>query len=287
MNENNEIIVNLLVNKGDLKDFGKIQEQIPRGYNAISIKSKNSIFTYKNSIIKFLWMNMPPEAQFTVSYKLVPEGTIPDDQAFLISGTFSYAESERTKTINIAERNVDLSSFSGDELVAQGTTTEPEPTQTATAVVIPATQTNSNNTLADNNETSSQTYQEEPKKTTTTKANVDYSKNNVLDYVPENEGVPQPADGVRYKVQIAAGHKLVGKNYFKRLNVTDAVQTEIHDGWHKYTIGNFILYKDARDYRIYVWNNTPIHDAFVAAYNNGMRITVQEALMIANQKWYK
>jgi hypothetical protein len=90
LNENNEIIVNLMVNKGDLKDYGKIQEQVPIGYTAESIKSKNSIFTFKNHIIKFLWMNMPAEPQFIVSYKLVPESNNIPDQAFIISGNFSY-----------------------------------------------------------------------------------------------------------------------------------------------------------------------------------------------------
>ena len=110
MNENNEVIVNLLINKGELNGFGKVQEQIPVGYRAESIKSKNSIFTYKNHIVKFLWMNMPNSSgddNFVVSYKLIPEGEIPDEE-FQIVGTFSYAESDRTKTINIAERSVDL-----------------------------------------------------------------------------------------------------------------------------------------------------------------------------------
>ncbi len=290
LNDKNEVIVNLLINKGDLREFGKIQEQIPRGYNAVSLKSKNSIFTYKNGIIKFLWMNMPPEQQFTVSYKLIPEAEVPD-QAFIISGTFSYAENERTKTINIAERNVDISTFTGDEVLAQNTP-EPEPEITApietvttpepTPVIEPTPEPVQQPVAEATPVTPAETYTQ-PATTTYQNTNTNTSYTNTP---TTYDNMPMVAEGVRYRVQIAAGHKLVNQNYFKKLNITDPVQTEIHDGWHKYTIGNFMIYKDARDYRIYVWNNTPIHDAFVAAYNNGIRITVQEALMIANQNWY-
>lgn len=289
LNDNNEVIVNLMINKGELKDFGKIQEQIPRGYKAISLRSKNSIFTSKNQIIKFLWMNMPSEEQFVVSYKLVPEGEVPD-QAFLIVGTFSYAENERTKTINIAERAVDMSSFSGDELVAQNnqaTETETNPDETTsggtaavqTGVIAALTTTDTQTSNTDNSYNANSQNNE-----SITQADTDAVPAHSL---PALTSIPMPENGVGYRVQVAAGHKLVKKNYFKKLNVTDDVQTEIHEGWHKYTIGNFNHYKDARDYRVYVWNNTPINDAFVAAYNSGLRITVQEALMIANQKWYK
>lgn len=312
LNENNEVIVNLLVNKGDLREFGKIQEQIPRGYRAESIRSKNSIFTFKNSIVKFLWMNMPPDPQFLVSYKLVPEGDIPD-QAFLITGTFSYAENERTTSINIAERNVDLAAFTSDELVAQ-TNTQPDETTNTTTDNTTQTQDLANNTTSDqtaqtnvttdvSDVTTTQqdqtqqtdladntTTNQQPDENTTAVLTDNQQEENTQNYMENLAGVtdiPLPDNGVTYRVQIAAGHKLVNKDYFKRLNITDEVQVEIHEGWHKYTIGNFMVYRDARDYRQYVWNNTPIHDAFVAAYNSGLRITVQEALMIANQKWYK
>ncbi len=274
LNDNNEIIVNLLINKGDLTGFGKVQEQIPTGYKAESLRSKNSIFTFKNSIIKFLWMNMPNDPQFVVSYKLIPEGNIPDDEAFIITGTFSYEENKRTKTINIADRKVDLDNFKGDELVATTTkpkeqenpTTQQEST-TKTSTVITQPEETATNVVADNTQPETQT-----------------PSGNLSDitYTPSPD-----QNGIAYRVQIAAGHNLVSEKYFKKLNITDEVQIEIHQGWHKYTVGNFPIYRDARDYRIYIWNNTPIHDAFVAAYNNGMRITVQEALMIANQKWYK
>ncbi|RLD60330.1 MAG: hypothetical protein DRJ01_09850 [Bacteroidetes bacterium] len=289
LNENNEVIVNLLINKGDIDKFGKIQEQVPVGYNAISIKSKNSIFTFKNHIVKFMWMNMPSSPQFTVSYKLVPINGIPD-QAFLIAGTFSYAENERTKIIDIAERNIDVSKFDTEKLVAEVKPQQTETQETKTEEVVKeTTEQTQTELLAENKEEKTQV---EPEKETKQEIRNEQkqTEKTVTQKVtkePQVTSVPTPEQGVTYRVQIAAGHKLVKSSYFKKFNITDNVQTEIHQGWHKYTVGEFVKYKEARNYRIYIWNNTPINDAFVSAYNNGQRITVQEALMIANQKWYQ
>ncbi|MBI2281042.1 MAG: hypothetical protein HYU68_10195 [Bacteroidetes bacterium] len=97
---------------------------------------------------------------------------------------------------------------------------------------------------------------------------------------------PTAEKGVTYKVQVGAGHQNVSKNYFaSKFNVSDAIAIESHEGWIKYVIGKFNEYKEARDKRNDVRNN--IKTAFVTAYNQGRRITVQEALMISNQKWYQ
>lgn len=279
VNENNEVIVNILVSKTDLTEFGKIQEQIPRGYQATAIRSKNSIFTANGTVIKFLWMNMPKDKQFVVSYKLTPEETGTLDPSFSIVGTFSYAESERTHTRNITEQEIDLSTFVGDDLVAE---TIPEPVETVPEPEPEPEPDESQSVVGNETPEPEITENNQPEETP------DHSdENSNYGNFADIANIPTPENGVGYRVQIAAGHNLVGDTYFTKLNITDDVQIEIHDGWHKYTIGNFDMYRDARDYRVYVWNNTPIHDAFVAAYNNGLRITVQEALMIANQKWYK
>jgi len=99
---------------------------------------------------------------------------------------------------------------------------------------------------------------------------------------------PEKNSDVTYRIQIAAGHKLVNiKKYFKKFKLNEDVSVDLHQGWHKYTIGSYYDYRSARNARLDIWNRTTIDDAFVTAYNNGIRITVQEALMIANQKWYK
>ena len=112
INENNEIIVNLLVNKKDLNKFGKIQELIPKGYKAVSVKSNNAMFVYNSRlhIVKFMWMNLPKTPQFVVSYKLVPIKDIPDE-SFIITGEMFYAVNNVTNTIDVVERGIDLMKY--------------------------------------------------------------------------------------------------------------------------------------------------------------------------------
>ena len=71
----------------------------------------------------------------------------------------------------------------------------------------------------------------------------------------------------------------------KRFGLT-GVRTEMADGFTKCIFGNHGEYKSARDSRENA-KGKGVSDAFVAAYNSGKRITVQEALMITSQKWYR
>ena len=257
----NEYQVNLLVNKGNKEKFAKIQEMVPEGYSAVAIESKKAIFTFKDQTVKLLWMNLPADSYFVVTYKLVPNEGVTDKPT--MEGSFSYIENDNTLSINIIEKDVDLQNVSKENLLAilstnDGTLTEPmdyvQPQDFSGEVKIEIA------------ESALKLIREDTKLT------------NML----------EPESGIYYRVQIAAGHRPININrYFNKYNLDKEVRTEFHEGWRKYSVGSFYVYKAARDYRIHIWNTTTINDAFVSAYNEGKRITVQEALMVSNHEWYR
>lgn len=108
--KNGEVIVNIMVSKGDFNRYGKVQERIPSGYRVENIKSHNAIFVYneRQNMVKYMWMNMPSTSKFIVSYKLIPVKEIDDSNPFIIYGTFYYAVNNQTETVDIQERGIEL-----------------------------------------------------------------------------------------------------------------------------------------------------------------------------------
>jgi len=276
--DKNEYVVNILVNKGSTEKFAKIEEDVPQGFKAEAIRTKDAIFTFKDQKVKFLWMNLPPEQRFVVSYKLIPINKEEVKQLNL-KGTFSFIINEATQVIDIVQKEVDLSNLDPKNL--EGIIASvPAPTFSNLGTQnLEGQNTSTSYTEAgpDGGKEIPIKYQKIEEKKIATKRLIDLKS-----YMLE------PEKGVYFRVQVAAGHRPVDiKNYFKKFKLTQEVRTEEHEGWYKYSVGSFGSYKEARDYRVNLWKTTPITDAFVSAYNNGKRITVQEALMITNQKWVK
>jgi len=109
----NEYVVNILVNKGNKEKFAKIQETIPAGFTAVSIDNQDAIFTFKDQTVKMLWMNLPNDPYFVISYKLVPEPE--NNEKPNLSGTFSFIENDNTLSIDIEEKEVNLTNKSSEK----------------------------------------------------------------------------------------------------------------------------------------------------------------------------
>ena len=250
----NNFNVRLKVSQTNLEGFAKVVETIPTGFDAEVIDSKGGVFSYKEGEAKILWMAAPTDSEFEIAYKLI--STSANQTDYSISGVFSYLENDITQKQDLSATNFKFEPVSEEPIaeVLEEPVVEEEPI--AEVVEEPIV------------EEVPEVIEEEPsieEKITST---------------------PQPETGITYKVQIGAGHKKVSNDYFfKKFSLNEDYITEAHNGWIKYIVGKFSTYKEARDKRNSI--RAKIKTSFVTAYNKGQRITVQEALMISNQKWYK
>ncbi len=96
-------IVNILVCPAEVKKLARVEEQVPEGFMAESTNSAGSIFSFKSGIAKFLWMDLPEDPLFVISYRLKAE----TGQALVkgaLKGTFTYMENDVSRSIPIIEK---------------------------------------------------------------------------------------------------------------------------------------------------------------------------------------
>ena len=255
-----EMLVEVTVKKGMLRGFGKLQENLPEGFTAVAKENDDAIFTAKGRVAKFVWLNLPSKSEVTVSYRLLAPASASGD--YTVNGEFGYLMNDLTQraVVGLTTFTVNASSIAQTKPETAPVKTEPL-ASTTPATKPPVT-------------TPPVTAKPAPETVT-----AQTSK-------PKVTSMPAPESGITYKVQITAAHREVGKPYFvQRHHYEGDFSIERNDGWIKYVTGMFDRYKAARDQRqAYIDANYNFPGPFVTAYNNGERITVQEALMIAKQR---
>ena len=253
-----EMLVEVTVNKGAIRGFGKLQEVIPVGFTALEKTSSEAIFTAQDRIVKFVWLNLPAANELKVVYKL--REVTPSEAEHTVNGEFGYLLNDETQKAIVGSTNFYTGPKAMESQQMVATIPEVVPTPDPNKTVGSETTTGNN--------TTNTTAQTQGKGTIANR-------------------IPAPETGVTYKVQISAAHREVGAAYFaERHNYSGDFSIERHEGWIKYVTGRFGEYRSARDQRqAYVSGGNNFPGPFVTAYNNGDRVTVQEALMISNQKW--
>lgn len=252
----NEFTVEVTVNKGNASGFAKFLETLPAGFTATAGESQGASFSFTDQKVKYVWVSMPSKPEFKISYKVTVDAGVTGNQ--VIDGVFSFIENDETKKFTLTPSTVNIGGSGTTPPVVNNTPPVTTPTTTTTPTV-----TNT------------------PEPTIAKKTPV----------VPEKpisaSTIPSPQGNVNYRVQIMALHRAVeASTLAARYNINENVKTEMAEGFTKYTVGSHNEYKNARDAREEI-KNKGVVGPFVTAYNSGKRITVQEALMISNQKWYR
>jgi hypothetical protein len=265
-----EMLVEVTVQKGDIRGFGKLQETIPDGFTAVEKSSDEAIFTAQGRIVKFVWLNLPARPEVKVSYKLRANDR-PDGE-YRIDGEFGYLLNDETQKAVLGTSRFHIGERAWELLAQDGNNVQP------------VDATDPSLALREKQRTEEAARKEQ--EAAQAKAREEARAQNTPKPAPAPR-VQGPERGVTYKVQITAAHREVGKPYFQaRHRYSGDFQIERHQGWIKYVTGRFTEYREARDQRVrFVQAGHNFPGPFVTAYNNGERITVQEALAISNQTW--
>ncbi len=290
--ENGEYLVELEIEKGAHNSFGKIEEYVPEGFIASSNENNSGIFSFNKNVVKILWMALPKKADFKVSYNLKSSSDLLDQVR--LHGMFSYLKIDESVQLEMKASRFTNYYQPSEQLADESQKGDDEETISDNGESIEEKEVNSEET-ADNISEELESQEpvenlneivETPKET---KDNSNQSSNSEEEMVREITSIPAAEASINYKVQIAAGRKKVKQDYFSKVHgITETVSIEYHENWYKYTLGSFSVYKQARDQRNRVWeSDNKINDAFVTAYNAGERISVQEALMVTKQQWFK
>jgi hypothetical protein len=257
----NEFNIDVKIKKGPIKGFAKFQEVLPAGYTAKGGKTNGSSFSVSDGKLKFVWVSLPNDEELNVSYVLEKTDAASAD-AKLDNGEFSYLENDQSKKVKFSTdalgNNVSSDVVKTETPPSTNPATNPEPVNT--------------NTVASS--TSS-----EPIKTEATPT--EQVKTEPKEVVAKKEG------NVLYSVQVGAFRNAIQSDVLsKKFNISETIKSEMAEGYNKFMIGSFDEYKQARSHREGV-KQKGCSSAFVVAYNGAKRITVQEALMITSQKWFK
>ncbi len=263
-NNADEHLIELKISKGSIKGFAKFSDDLPAGYTAKSVGTSESSFSVADGKVKFVWVTLPSQEEITISYLLSGRST----SMVELTGEFSYLANDQSKKFIM--QKVTIPNTPSAEIVQTPTST-PTMTETPTNTVV-TTPTNTEVAVTTNTVTPTETP------TTTGNNNTENTATNIT----ENR-----SGSINYRVQIGAfsNSSVTSGTLSRKFGVKGTIISEMQAGLNKFMVGNHNEYKDARDQRETI--RPSINSAFVVAYNGAKRVTVQEALMLTNQKWFK
>ena len=80
--------VEITVNKLDLKHFAEFRQKLPKGFRAVENESGSADFSFSNQELKFVWLRLPREPKFTISFDIITDKNV--SGTFNMQGYFTY-----------------------------------------------------------------------------------------------------------------------------------------------------------------------------------------------------
>ena len=279
-----QLTVNLVIKKGYTKGFGRYSDEVPENVMVKPLLTDGGSFSVADKRLKFVWVNVPDKPELIISYVMICSAT----PTVKLDGEYAYLDRNQTHKYKLPAEIITLrqvtTTTSSPEIATNYT---PSTAVSVTPVIVQPIAEVSTTVVA----TQTTSIPEKTVETKKTESLVTKEDEPVKSEEPVKNVEPLKASkgGAYFCVQLGAftNPEMSVTIIKKKFNLSVEVRNEMQDGFNKFLTGKFNEYKSARDKREVIKSNNGINGAFVVAYNAGKRITVQEALMINNQKWFR
>jgi cell division septation protein DedD len=276
-----DFIVSIRINKGLTKGFARYSDDIATDMFAKGVKTEGASFSVSDGKVKFVWVAVPEKEILEISYTMQNVS-----REVVLNGEYSYLEQNQSKSYNLNPDkmggNVPLATNTNTQATNTNTWSTGTPTETPntnTTVAVTPTESQNTNTVATVT----------PTETAVTPTETVVKNTPSVTETPTVEALPKKEGNVNYMVQIGAftSSGVTAGKLSRKFSINEKISSEMAGGFSKFMVGDHDEYKRARDHRERMKGSNGVRSAFVVAYNGGKRITVQEALMVSNQKWFK
>src|ERR1700757_493936 len=75
-----EFTVEVKIHKGEIGGFARFQDELPEGFTATEIETKDAVFKFENQKVKFIWTSLPKDPEIKISYKVKVASNVSGDK---------------------------------------------------------------------------------------------------------------------------------------------------------------------------------------------------------------
>lgn len=97
-----EFVIEVTINKGQNEKIGKFQQELPQGFIATPLETKNGRFKFKNQKIEIMWIQLPPENEFKIFYMLSVSNEAVGE--YMLCSKFHYLQNKQRKILTTANK---------------------------------------------------------------------------------------------------------------------------------------------------------------------------------------
>jgi len=289
---NSNLTIEVKISKGNITNFSKYQMDVPAGVTVTEGESKTGNFTFESNRAKIVWVSIPTEPEFIISFKMAM-GSMTGPGVF--NHKFYYLDNGSKQEVELEPVNVtfDAAGATVATSLGAGSGTTPSTSQTVATAVNTNTQSNvpvtptpvetpktapKEEPKTSPIETAKTTPKEEPKitpkeepKTTTqpvteTKTTKEPEKT-TAPAVDNTASKTTASSGTVYKVQIGAYGYDPGKSRFANAG---KVTISNEGGFYKVLVGSFSSKQEAIG-KLNELKGSGFN-GFVVTYQNGVRV---------------